>query len=110
MDDIKKRELEKDCIKLIQEKISKRMLKEEFYSALINLHQKYPFPEHNPQYTLFQLKNYFIIQEKSRDYDLFFIDKETKEVNYIEFSTHLQPCNFKEVAEMYIRHLEKVKE
>ena len=108
MDDIKKREMEKDCIKLIQEKISKKMLKEEFYSALITLQQKYPLPEHTPPYTPFQLKNYYTIQEKPVNHDLFFINKETKEVNYIEFLSHLQPCNFKEAGEMFIRHSNKM--
>jgi hypothetical protein len=73
-----------DCIEVIKKKMAKEMSREEYYLALMELHEKYPMTGHDPALTPFQLKNY----KKKR----------------------IQPKNFQESAEMFARHQKKLAE
>jgi len=86
-----------DCIELIQRKLEPgRMTREEYYNALIELHNKYPMAGHNPPLTSYQIEHWREIKEIVKDPHL--------DVMYLD---HLQPWNFMEAAEMYKRSLDK---
>ena len=87
-----------DCISLIKRKMSKEMTREQFYLELMELHKKYPMEGHNPSLTPFQLSHYRIIQQVCTT------DKGVKCLD------HLQPFNFQEAGEMFIRHWQRVDE
>ena len=79
----------KECIELISRKLSRDMTPEEFYSATLTLDRKYPSSGHWPPLSKDQMADYKdIIDEKTRN--------------------PIVPYNFKEAAEMYIRHRERV--
>lgn len=71
-----------DCIKLIQDKMAHKMTPEEYYSALIKLDRKYPIPRRNQPLPKETLSNYRNLE--------------------------IQPINFFESAEIYMRHKERV--
>lgn len=85
-----------NCIDLITKKRQGEITREQFYAALIELHNKYPMSGHNPPLTTFQITNYRSLKMKIEDpnYDVIYED-------------HLQPLNFLEAAEMYKQSLDK---
>ena len=92
MDKIKLKELETDCMNLIQRKIELKLSKEEYYSELLLLDKKYLLPAHDPPLTSFQLANYYTIKQTIRDGS-----------SGKDYTDHLYPWNFWEAGEMYIR-------
>lgn len=89
--------LSDDCMALITAKLPPHeMNREQYYQALIELHNKYPMPGHNPPLTSYQIKNWKTLKERVRD------------PNYdIEYEDHLFPMNFLEAAEMYKASMDK---
>ena len=96
MTEDEKRQMALDCMKLIQDKISHKMTKEEYYVALMELHKKYPMPGHDYPLTPFQHSHYYDLKEKN-------ISEKG-----VEYGDHLYPLNFEEAAQMYIRHAETI--
>jgi hypothetical protein len=88
-----------ECIEVIKKKLSQEMSHEEFYVSLVELHKKYPMPGHNPSLTKFQLRNYREIQMTVKDRD-----------TGVVYRDHLQPFNFQEAAEMFIRAHQEITE
>jgi len=82
--EVKRKQIALDCVEVIKKKIAKEMSREEYYLVLMELHKKYPMPGHDPALTPFQLKNY---KKKG-----------------------IQPKNFQESAEMFVRHQKKLEE
>lgn len=82
------RQMGLDCMKIIIKKLSREMSREEYYLALMNLDKKYPTDPHWPPLSKNQYAEYGNIKEKNNE--------------------TLQPFNFKEAAEMYVRHNERV--
>ncbi len=95
----REKRLGQDCINLIKRKLSKKTSNEEFYIGLMEFDRKYPMQAHEPPLTPFQLRNYREIKMTVKDPD--------KDVVYED---HLQPLNFQESAEMFIRQWDKPKE
>jgi len=80
----KRKQIALDCIEVIKKKMAKQMSREEYYLALMELHQKHQMPGHDPALTSFQLKNYK--------------------------KNGIQPKNFQESAEMFVRHQKRLSE
>ncbi len=95
----REKRLGQDCIDLIGRKLSKKTSNEEFYIGLLELDKKYPMEDHNPPLTPFQVKNYLKIKMAVKDPD-----------SAVIYENHLQPLNFQESAEMFIRQWDKPKE
>jgi len=95
--------LENDCIKLIISKKENKLTPDEFYIKLMELHKKYPMEGHNPPLTVFQLTRYLDLETPSEGE----IRVDGKPVKWVE---HIQPMNFKESAEMYIRNYNNLKD
>lgn len=72
----------KECIALIIRKMNREMTREEYYFALLELDRKYPMPGHPFGFT-----------------------KEEYEKCHLH---EIQPESFKEAAEMYVRHEQRV--
>jgi hypothetical protein len=113
MNDVKQMGL--DCIELILKKLDKKISKDEYYLALMELHKKYPMPGHFPPLTVFQIKNYRKVKHEERikqkveDKKFGGLDMTFQDPKYdIVYEEHLQPLNFQEAAEMYIRHQQKL--
>jgi hypothetical protein len=87
--------LGKECMDLISKKISHRLNPEEFYIEILNLHKEFPISGHNQPLTPFQIDHYLEMDE---------IQISDKGIKYFD---HIQPLNFQEAAEMYIRHSQK---
>ncbi len=75
-----------DCMKIIIKKLNGDILIDEYYKRLLDLDKKYPMVGHNPKLTDFQMANYRTMKAKDQ----------------------IQPLNFKEAAEMYRLHNNKV--
>jgi hypothetical protein len=87
-----------DCIEVIgRAKPGKNVSRDEYYLALMDLHKKYPIPGHEPPLTPFQLANY---------HDITTVMKDAR--TGIEYLDHLYPLNFRESAEMFVRHWERL--
>jgi hypothetical protein len=91
------RKLEIDCLGLIISKVQHRLSPDEFYIKLMELHKKYPMEGHDPPLTVFQLSHYLDLEVQSKGE----IMVDGKPVKWVE---HIQPYNFQEASEMYIRN------
>lgn len=90
MEGIRLKEMGLEAAKLIQRKMSKEMTPEQYYVELVELGRKYPIHGHNHPLT----KEDFL-DRRSR-----VIVQLNDKISYLE---DLQPMNFQEAAEMYIR-------
>lgn len=102
-----KRQMGLDCIELIMRKIDSKskMTREEYYLALMELHNKYPMPGHNPPLTSYQIENYNKIKVVHR-----LKQKSPKHQDPefdIVYEDYLQPMNFLEAAEIYRQSMDK---
>jgi len=97
MDDATIKKLENDCIKLIISKRENKLTPDEFYIKLMELHKKYPMEGHDPPLTVFQLTRYLELDQ------VFEMDRGPK-LEPLKYLSHIQPLNFQEAAEMYIRN------
>jgi len=95
MEGIKLKEMGLECAKLIQKKMAKEMSSEEYYVALCEMGRKYPMHGHNHPLS----KEDFIDRRKK------VIVQMNDKISYLE---DIQPMNFNEAAEMYIRQKEKL--
>ncbi len=78
----------KDCIELIKKKLERKLSKDEYYLALLELDKKYPMPGHNPPLT------YYHYRHPERF-------KVIGEHEHCKFIHKIMPLNFKEAAEFY---------
>jgi len=77
MDNVTAKKMGFECIALIGVMLSRQLTQDQIYIAIMDLHNKYPMLGHDPPLNKYQ---------------------------YQHFRTmHLQPQNFKEAAEMYVR-------
>ena len=95
MESVDLKRMGKECIALITKKLSHQISPDEFYAALLDLHEKYPMPGHNPPLNRTAYRNYREIWHQNE---------------FGEWNKGLQPKNFKETAEMYAHHRLKVEE
>ena len=95
MENIEVKKMGFECLALLSKMLSKHLTNEQTYLNLMELHDKYPMPGHDPQLNKFQYKHHRIVKVK---------EISEKGVHCWGF---LQPSNFKEAAEMYIRHRQK---
>ena len=95
MENIEVKEMGFECLSFLSKLLSKQLTHEETYLNLMKLHDKYPISGHDPPLNKFQYKHHRIVK--------------VKEIS--ERGVHcwgcLQPSNFREAAEMYIRRREK---
>lgn len=89
MESINAKKMGFECSALIRQIISKQLTIDEIYIKLRELHDKFPFPGHNPPLSSYQIQNYHHLEVVIPN------DKGIKAVSF------LQPMNFKEAAEMY---------
>ncbi len=82
-----------DCIRVITKKVSREISPEEYYSEIMQLHQRYPLPGHDPEFSPFQVKHY-------KKISVALVHPTNPKLTY---SDYLRPMNFREAAEMYIR-------
>ena len=108
MDDATIKKLENDCIKLIISKRENKLTPDEFYIKLMELHKKYPMEGHNPPLTVFQQTRYLELETPSEERVNVLIKEEKKKEDNVyksyPWSDCIQPLNFQEAAEMYIRN------
>ena len=97
------KELGKACLSLIERKmISKDISPEEYYAGILELDKKYPMAGHNPALTPYQIKHFY--QLRSEVELVFNWEKDgAPGQTKIKYEDTLQPFNFRESAEMYIR-------
>jgi len=96
-----------DCIEVLKKKLNFKITREEFYISLLELHKKYPKEGHDPPLTAFQIRNYKKLKVSERIGQApKFKDQDLETV----YENHLQPFNFQEAAEMFIRHQKKLDE
>ncbi len=81
----------KDCLQLIQKKLSGKIGKDEYYLELLELDKKYPLPGRNPPLT----SSHFKHPERFRVY---------VEHNGTKFADKIRPSTFKEAAEFYAQN------
>lgn len=81
-------EMAKECSSPIKTKLDRLITAEEYYIKLMELNQKYPMESHYPPLSKEMCANYYISTDKN--------------------GNRIQPFSFKEAAEMYIRHKERV--
>ena len=96
MENIEVKKMGFECLSFLSKLLSKQLTHEETYLKLMELHDKYPIPGHDPPLNKFQYKYHRTVMVK---------ETSTKGFQYW---TSLQPSIFKEAAEMYIRRREKI--
>lgn len=101
--------IKRECLNLIFKKLNNELTKDQFYIALYDLDKKYPIKGHFPPLSKESMRNYKEIHENKIIKSYSFKDEYGNEFK-AELRQTLQPLSFKESAEFYMHHSQKVDE
>ena len=101
--------IKRDCLDLILKKLNRELTKDQYYLALYDLDKKYPMKGHWPPLSRETMRNY-------RELDSLkvlktFTLKDDHGIEYkAEIRESIRPLNFKEAADFYMHHSQKIDE
>ena len=98
------KEMGLECIRVMSKKLKKDIPPEDYYNALMELHNKYSMKGHDPILTKFQYLNRNSIVITNFEFE---VKKPVPKVIVFQWKDDIHPLNFKEAAEMYMRDRER---
>jgi len=101
--------IKRDCLNLILKKLNNELTKDQFYLALYDLDKKYPIKGHWPPLGKETMRNYREL-DSLKILKTFTLKNDYGNEYKAELRESIRPLNFKESADFYMHHSQKVDE